>query len=91
MAARTNIGYTITDSLTIGKTEFVIGENTDRSTTPYVTWACKNGDNYFWGHYLNSRREAEQDLVDRARDELNLLATIEARGEHQPKSKEHER
>ena len=46
--SRTNAGYTITDSIFIGKAEFVIGHNPSFST-PYVTWECKDGDNYFWG------------------------------------------
>lgn len=50
MEPRTNADYLITDSIHIGKTEFVIGENQTRFGTMYVTWECKNGDNYFWGH-----------------------------------------
>ena len=49
--SRTNAGYTITDSVFIGNVEFVIGHNPSYST-PYVTWECKNGDNYYWGHYI---------------------------------------
>lgn len=52
MEPRTNADYLITDSIHIGKTEFVIGENQTRFGTMYVTWECKNGDNYFWGHYI---------------------------------------
>ena len=54
MTQRTNAGYTITDSLTIGNTEFVIGKN--NATPPmFVTWACKGGNDYFWGHYMASQ------------------------------------
>ncbi len=62
MEPRTNADYLITDSIHIGKTEFVIGENQTRFGTMYVTWECKNGDNYFWGHYMDSRGAAEKDL-----------------------------
>ncbi len=89
MSQRTNIGYTITDSITIGTTEFVIGENQTKNGTQYVTWACKNGDHYFWGHYMTDRRAAEQDLVGRAQQELSLLAALKPRQE--PKGKEQER
>ena len=45
----------------------------------YVTWMCVDGDNYFWGHYLTSRDAAEHDLVDRAKDQLQLLDQIRGR------------
>ena len=75
---RMNAGYIITDSIHIGETEFVIGVH---STQPnmFVTWACRNGDNYFWGHYLTSRDAAEHDLVDRAKEQLLLLDQMRGR------------
>lgn len=92
MAERTNAGYTITDSLTIGESEFVIGKADTAYGPQFVTWECKNKDNYFWGHYLNDRRTAEQDLVQRATERLSLLATLENKQEDRPpKKKERER
>ena len=75
---RMNAGYIITDSVHIGETEFVIGVH---STQPhmFVTWACKKGNNYFWGHYLTSREAAERDLVDRAREQIQLLDNLRGR------------
>lgn len=67
---RENEGYVITDSMHIGSAEFVIGQMDTRFGTMYVTWQCKDRDNYFWGHYLNSRQAAEQDLLTRAQHEL---------------------
>mgnify|MGYP000814091926 CR=1 FL=1 len=46
MEMRINAGYTITDSVHIGKAEFVIGEMPN-APAPFVTWECKNGNNYF--------------------------------------------
>lgn len=51
MNVRINQGYVITDSIHIGKAEFVIGEMSN-TPAPFVTWECKDGNNYFWGHYL---------------------------------------
>lgn len=68
---RINAGYTITDSIFIGSVEFVIGHDPE-NTAPYVTWTCKRGNNYFWGHYLGSRKAAEKDLLKRAQAELQL-------------------
>ena len=88
MEPRTNADYLITDSIHIGKAEFVIGENRTRFGTMYVTWECKNGDNYFWGHYTDSRRAAEKDLLERAGQELEIQ---QQRMDKQPKKKERER
>ena len=75
---RTNIGYVITDSITIGETEFVIGAH-EKDPNRFVTWACSKGDNYYWGHYLTSREAAEKDLVQRATEQLQLLDSIRNR------------
>ena len=79
MEIRENAGYTITDSVHIGSAEFVIGEKKTQYGTMYVTWQCRDGDNYFWGHYLNSRQEAERDLIDRAHNQL--ARTLDCRDE----------
>ena len=65
---RINAGYTITDSIRIGTTEFVLGER-DTAPARYVTWECKGGNDYFWGHYMSDRAEAERDLLRRASEE----------------------
>jgi len=65
MNKRTNIGYKITDSLHIGNTEFVIGYNS-KTSMPYVIWECLNGDNFYFGHYVSNRAEAERNLLERA-------------------------
>lgn len=75
---RTNAGYTITDSVHIGETEFVIGHKVG-AFAPYVTWECKGGDNYFWGHYLLSRRDAERDFLERACSYSGYLSRFERR------------
>ena len=69
MEQRENAGYVIVEALHIGKAEFVIGEN-PKAPAPYVTWECKDGSNYFWGHYLITRESAEADLLERAGTEL---------------------
>ena len=92
MEIRTNAGYINTDSVHIGESEFVIGISSSARETQFVTWECKNKDNYFWGHYMTDRRAAEQDLVQRAADRLSLLATLENhQADRPPKKKERER
>ena len=87
---RKNAGYTIVESICIGKLEFVLGES---STDPaqYVTWACKNGDNYFWGHYMTDKLAALRDLLDRASEELSLLETQQTQKREKPLSRGYER
>lgn len=70
MSQRINAGYTINDSLRIGDTEFVIGYN-PKYTFPYVVWECINGNNYYWGRYVNDRTSAECELLNRAMNARN--------------------
>ena len=70
MADRINEGYVITDSIQIGDTEYVFGELNHSKIPMYVTWACRGGDNYFWGHYFSDMLEAKKDLLGRANEEL---------------------
>lgn len=80
MSERKNAGYTITDSIHIGKAEFVIGEH-PKAPSRYVTWECSGGTNYFWGHYFPDRRSAEKNLLERAQSELTFVMDQEAKKE----------
>lgn len=65
---RTNAGYTITDSVHVGDVEFVLGEQ--ENGKQFVTWECKAGNDYCWGHYFDSITPAKLDLLARARHAL---------------------
>lgn len=69
---RINQNYKIIRSVMIGECEFVMGENL-KSPNSYVTWECKDGDNYFWGHYMSDRLCAEKDLYERAIVKIEFL------------------
>mgnify|MGYP007047945947 CR=1 FL=1 len=71
MGQRINAGYTITDSIYIEDTEFVLGVSVHEPAM-FVTWACTGGDNYFWGHYHSDLLTAKKDLLGRASQELEL-------------------
>ncbi len=90
MAQRINVGYVITDSIHIGETEFVFGK-LDSKIPMYVTWACKGGDNYYWGHYFSDPMEAKKDLLARAGEELEYQMNRKARAETAPKKQDKER
>ena len=90
MDARINEGYVITDSIQIGGTEFVLGK-LDNKIPMYVTWACKGGDNYYWGHYFSDPLDAKKDLLDRAGEELEYHKIRQGRSDREPKETERER
>lgn len=83
MDARINEGYIITDSIHVGETEFVFGK-LDSNIPMYVTWACKDGDNYYWGHYFADPLEAKKGLLGRAGDELEYQRERRARAAEEP-------
>ena len=89
MGERVNEGYVITDSIHIGETEFVFGK-LDNKIPMYVTWACKGGDNYYWGHYFRDPLEAKEDLLIRANEELEYQKMRQGRSDNTPKDRDKE-
>lgn len=69
---RSNQGYEIIESRTIGSTEFVVGHNPN-APDPYVCWVCKNGMDYSWGRYRNTLSQARAEMNIRYRDEKRYL------------------
>lgn len=62
----------ITDRLTVGNSELVIGQRDDAPGN-FVTWKCRKGEkDYFWGHYLNDRLSDVEDLYRCAQSFLFL-------------------
>ena len=64
MEWRKNAGYIITNSITIGNSEIVLGVHETRPNA-FVTWECSDKDNYFWGHYFNNLVSAQKDFCER--------------------------
>ena len=77
MDERVNRGYKIIESIFVGNTEFVLGKNLN-GLSQYVTWKCKNGDDYFWGNYMGDFYSAKLDLYRRVSDEISYLQSIGA-------------
>jgi len=75
MDIKTNAGYIISDSITVGESTFVLGVHAT-SPSQFVTWQCKN-DDFFWGHYSSDRLSATKDLCERALDEAKYLESIQ--------------
>ncbi len=84
---RENQGYIITDSIHVGNAEFVMGKSAI-APDAFVTWECKNGNDYFWGHYFSDCLAAKRDLLERAGQELQYQERMQ---EKAGKEKERER
>lgn len=68
MEARMNEDWEIVGSIPLRDGfEVVLAHNQKNRCTPWVTWECKDGNNYYWGHYFRERDNAVDDLIKRAR------------------------
>ena len=65
MEWRKNAGYIITNAITIGESEIVLGVH-ETKPNMFVTWECGSKDNYNWGHYTSSLLSAQKDFCERA-------------------------
>ncbi|MBE7048464.1 MAG: hypothetical protein E7393_03720 [Ruminococcaceae bacterium] len=68
---RTNEGYIITNSITIGESEIVLGVH-EKQPNMFVTWECSNKNNYYWGHYKIDLLAAQRDFCERALDKVRF-------------------
>lgn len=68
---RSNQGYEIIESCTVGRTELVIGYH-PKAPNPYVCWYCKNGTDYYWGCYCNNIETAREKLNERYQTECRM-------------------
>ena len=64
MTKEINAGYEILDRQRVGSTEVVLGHN-PRAPEPYVTWKCRHGSDYHFGHYFADKNSAVKDFKTR--------------------------
>lgn len=88
MEKRINQGYEIIQSIQVGRAEFVLGEH-PKAPSRYVTWECKDKDNYFAGNYMNNLLAATKDLCERAMTQIEYLEEWEI--ERNRKNKQRDR
>ena len=87
MEQEINAGYVITDRLTVGKCEFVIGQS-EAAPDRFVTWRRNLGEKeFYWGNYVGDRLTAVADLCHRAMQEVEYLQSLQPQPENQPKNK----
>ncbi len=53
--------------------EIVIAHCPQNKCTPYVTWECSNGNNYYWGHYCTTKKGAMKDFTERILNNENYF------------------
>jgi len=87
MNFRMNAGYIITDSIRVGEMEFVLGVHST-AAHQFVTWACKGGNDYFWGHYHSDLLSATKDLLERATQELEFCMSHDEKAQSPQKEPE---
>lgn len=78
---RTNAGFVITNSITAGNAEFVLGVNM-KNPDSFVTWKCGGGTDYYWGHYTDSLLKATKDLCMRVLEEVQFLEQRQEQADH---------
>ena len=83
---RKNAGYIITNSITIGESEIVLGVH-ETKPNMFVTWECDNKTNYYWGHYTSSLLAAQKDFCERGLDKVRFYEQMQKK----KKPPEHER
>ena len=86
MEWRKNAGYIITNQITIGDNEIVLGVH-ETQPNMFVTWECKDKTDYFWGHYFTNLLAAQKDFCERGADKARFYERLQ----HKPKEKEPER
>ena len=73
--SRENAGYEIINSMKIGENEVVLGAKKE-GYVKYVTWECKDGNNYFWGHYHTDLLTAQKDFCERCLKNVRFLENV---------------
>ncbi len=75
MEWRKNEGYLIVNHITIGKTEIVMGVH-EKQANMFVTWECKNKNDYYFGHYFTNLYSAQRDFCERGAEKAKFYEEI---------------
>ena len=75
MEWRKNQGFIIVNQIRVGSAEFVLGVH-EKNPNSFVTWQCKDKDDYFWGHYFRNLLAAQKDFCRRALDEIKDIEVM---------------
>ncbi len=51
--------------------EIVLGHNPNNEISPYVTWCCKNKNDYYFGHYIKNKNKALEDYHTRLKEKYS--------------------
>lgn len=88
--SRENEGFVITSAIALGGKEFVLGVHR-KNPKSFVTWECKGGTDYYWGHYTDSLLKAIKDLCQRVMDEVKYLEQMQEKAANRQRDRRGER
>lgn len=86
MNFRKNEGYIITNAITIGESEIVLGVH-EAQPDMFVTWECSGKNDYYWGHYFTDLISAQKDFCERGLNKVKFYEKMQKK----PKEQETER
>ena len=85
MDFRKNAGFIITNSMTVGESEIVLGVH-EKHPNMFVTWECSDKNSYYQGHYFDNLLSAQKDFCKRDVEKAKFYEQ-----QHTPKKHELER
>ena len=75
MEWRKNQGFIIVNQITVGGAEFVLGVH-EKNPNSFVTWQCKDKDDYFGDIILQICLRHKKDFCRRALDEIKAIEVM---------------
>ena len=83
MEWRKNAGYLITNSITIGESEIVLGVH-EKIPNYFVTWECFGQESYYWGHYFADLLTAQKDFLERSLNKVKFYEMNKTKKKSEP-------
>lgn len=83
MEWRENAGYIITNQITIGESEIVFGVH-KKIPNSFVTWECRNKNDYNSGHYFSNQLKAQKDFLERGLNKVKFYEMNKPKKKSEP-------
>ena len=83
MEWRQNDGFLITNQMTIGDSEIVLGIHTTRANL-FATWECTDRYHYFGGRYFSTLLSAQKDFCQRGLNKVKFYEMNKSPKKNEP-------
>lgn len=83
MEWRQNEGFLITNQMTVGESEIVLGIHTTRANM-FATWECADRHHYFCGRYFTSLLSAQKDFCERGLEKVKIYEINKSPKKNEP-------